>query len=102
MAVLWNKELNTERKGKKDWYADYNQEFEVMGVKVISTRMRDISITRRDGATMGFIKSTRCWPASNIQMRCPYLEDIFREVKDMLDSCVDPFCLGYGDEMRNR
>jgi len=83
---LWNRETQSERRGRRDWYADSTRMFRDMGIPVVEARMRDILIARRDASTFGFIRSTMCWPQANINKACPYIEDIFEEIKTKLDN----------------
>lgn len=84
-AFLWNRETQAERRGRRDWYGDSTQTFAKLGIPVIGQRMRDILIARRDASTFGFIRNTMCWPQANIDKACPYIEDIFGEIKSRLD-----------------
>ena len=91
LLVLWNKETQNERKGNRDWYAAYDPLFKQMDIQVCGTRMRNIEILRRDPPTFGFVRNTVCWPVLNVQQRCPYIVDIFREIKERLDGTwVEP------------
>lgn len=83
--VLWNREAQNERTGKRDWYSGAEKTFNMLGIPVCKTRMRDILILRRDAETTGFIRSTMCFPESNIRKYCPYITDIFTEIKSRLD-----------------
>ena len=89
VIALWNREHRDERtqvkKGKKDIYEVGNGMLRALGIPVISRKMRDILIARRDSDTFGFIRSTICWPEANIKAKCPYIYDIFSEVKSRLD-----------------
>ncbi|MBR6881741.1 MAG: ParA family protein [Bacteroidales bacterium] len=89
ILYMWNMETANERKGKKDWYATYDHLFESMNIPVASFRMRDIEILRRDPPTFGFVRNTLCWPEVNVKMRCPYVEDLFSEIKQTLDETGD-------------
>ena len=61
-AVLWNRETQSERRaekeGKRDWYETPSRAFRSVNIPVLSTRMRDINIARRDSDTFGFIRTT--------------------------------------------
>ena len=81
MCVLWNRETQRERIGKKDWYDVPTRTFESVGMPVIGQRVHDILIARRDPNTFGFIRSTLCWPKQNIRRQAPYLETVFEEIK---------------------
>lgn len=81
MCVLWNREATKERQGKRDWYAGANDYFSSIGIPVVSRKVRDILIARRDPNTFGFIRSTLCWPEQNVHKAAPYLESIFEEIK---------------------
>ncbi len=85
VLCVWNRESRSERTGKRDWYGAYEEQFRALGMPVASTRMRDIVIARRDPDTFGFIRSTVCWPEANIRKACPYIHDLFREIKERLD-----------------
>lgn len=84
-AALWNRETGAERKAREDRYADASRSLESMGMHVISTRVRDILIARRDSTSQGFIRNTLCWPQQNIDRACPWIEDTFREVRSLVD-----------------
>ena len=84
-AFLWNREAPAERRGRRDWYGESTALFREFGIPVIHTRMRDIIIARRDASTFGFIRNTLCWPQANIDKACPYIEDIFEEIKARVD-----------------
>ena len=88
--VLWNRETRSERIGRRDWYTDAEKSFAMMDITVMSTRIRDIPIVRRDGDTFGFVRSTLCWPEQNVQKSCPYIVDIFSEIKARLDGTWKP------------
>ena len=125
VVILWNKELASERKNeqinrtlkekglseeelrnclKKDWYKDQNNLFAACGIPVISKRVHNIDVARRDPTpdTPGFIRSTMCWPEINIKRSCPYMIDIFTEIKEFLDNTTDVSSLDFGTEMSNR
>ena len=89
LMYMWNMETANERKGKRDWYATYDHLFKSMNIPVASVRMRDIEILRRDPPTFGFVRNTMCWPDVNVKMRCPYVEDLFSEIKRTLDGRGD-------------
>lgn len=86
VAALWNRETAAERRGRRDWYGAATAQMEDFGIHVIGTRMRDVLIARRDASTFGFIRNTLCWPQRNIDKACPYIEDIFEEIKERLDN----------------
>lgn len=82
-AFLWNKEAVTERRsGKID---ALTQTLRDSGVTVIDGHIRDIVIARRDARTFGFIRNSVCWPQANINKACGYIEDIFDQVKTLVD-----------------
>lgn len=86
VLALWNKETQNERsKGNRDWYGPTERLLKQMGIPICRTRMRNIEILRRDPPTFGFIRNTVCWPSDNVKQRCPYIEDIFDEIKARLD-----------------
>lgn len=83
--VLWNREATKERQGKRDWYAQGNTSFGMLGIPVAERKVRDILIARRDADTFGFIRNTLCWPENNIRKACGYLPSIFDEIKARVD-----------------
>ena len=85
---LWNRETASERRGRRDWYADSTRMFNDMGIPVLDTRMREILLARRDSSTFGFVRSTLCWPQMNIDHACPYIENIFTDIKGYLDGNI--------------
>lgn len=85
VLFVWNKENRAERRGNRDWYGEWDAFLEKMDIPVACARIRDILIARRDFGTFGFIRSTVCWPAQNINRSAPYLEKIFEEMKARLD-----------------
>ncbi len=85
VMMMWNRQAGTERTGKRDWYGAFENKCKVMGIPFAKTKMRDIVIARRDADTFGFIRSTLCWPEQNIQRACPYIHDLFKEIKERLD-----------------
>ena len=84
-VVLWNKETRQERTGKKDWYEEPAREFENRGIPVLSKKMHEIDSLRRESDANGFLRSTVCWPQSNINKNCRYIEEIFEEIKAIVD-----------------
>lgn len=85
-AFLWNRENITERRGGKDWYEGPERTFKMFGIPVIEGRVREMLSARRDADTFGFIRNTLCWPEKNINIRCPYLEPLFENIKQMADN----------------
>lgn len=125
VVVLWNKELAAERRNdkinrelesrtlseeeiarmkKKDWYGESNRIFAACGIPVIGQRVHEIDVARRDPTpdAPGFIRSTLCWPEQNIRRSCPYMTEIFSEIKTFLDETTDVSDLEFGTEMNNR
>lgn len=86
ILVVWNKVNRNEFRSKTDCYEADEESLRNLGVKVSSTRIRDIITARRDSNTSSFIRSTVCWPAVNVRKAAPYLPDLFREMKDMADA----------------
>lgn len=85
-VFLWNRETASERRGRRDWYAESTRLFRDIGIPVLDTRMREILLARRDSSTFGFVRSTLCWPQANIDHACPYIETIFSDIKGILDN----------------
>lgn len=83
--ILWNRETRTERSGKRDFYSEHNELFNLIGIPVCTTRAREILSFRRDGDTFGFFRSTLCYPKINITRTAPWLEDIFEEILARID-----------------
>ena len=84
---LWNGVTQTEAKAKDDRYDNYGRSLQQIGGKICRTRVKDIPILRRDPENpLVFIRSTRCYPIMNIRRYCPYLNDLFEEIKNELDS----------------
>lgn len=81
MCILWNRETQKERSGKKDWYDAPTRSFTELGIPVVGRKVREVLIARRDPDTFGFIRSTLCWPKQNIHRAAPYLESIFDEIQ---------------------
>ena len=82
---VWNREAPAERRGRRDWYGESTRMFRERGIPVAGTRMRDILIARRDATTFGFVRNTLCWPQANIDKACPYIENLFEEIKARVD-----------------
>lgn len=82
--LIWNRETKGERQGR-DRYDVFSKQFNLLGISVCGTRIRDIPIARRDADVQGFIRSTYCWPEKNVERNAPYLPVIFEEVKARLD-----------------
>lgn len=124
VIILWNKELASERRNeqanmklrerslsdeeyerlkKEDWYSEHNRLFRALGIPIVSKRIHNIDIARRDPkpSVPGFIRSTMCWPEMNIRRSCPYMIDIFEEIKAFIDTTTDVSRLEFGTEMNN-
>lgn len=87
---VWNSVSPSELKAKEIRYDVYNAALEGIGAHIAKTKMKDILVARRDPDNpLGFIRSTRCYPEMNIRRYCPYLEDLFIEIKTLLDSQPD-------------
>ncbi len=86
VLVVWNKVTRSEMRAKNDRYAEEEDIFRSLGVKVSSTRIREIVIARRDSNVLGFIRSTVCWPEANVRRAAPYLPELFREIRGLADS----------------
>ena len=83
---LWNGVTQGELKAKDNRYDSYDASLKEIGAKVCSTRIKDIPILRRDPENpLVFVRSTRCYPMMNIKRFCPYLDDLFMELKAELD-----------------
>lgn len=92
--MLWNRETNQERRGKRDYYAEREVFFNRIGVPVCTQRAHELLSMRRRGDVFGFIQSTVCYPKKNIQMNAPWLEPLLQEIKERLDGdWVNPFPL---------
>lgn len=85
VLMLWNRETNQERKGKRDFYAEREVYFHRLGIPVCTHRAHEILSMRRTGDVFGFIQSTVCYPKKNIQMNAQWLEPLLQEIKDRLD-----------------
>ena len=80
VLAMWNRETRNERIGKRDFYKDTEEMFEFLGIPICKTRGRELLSFRRDGETFGFVRSTVCYPKTNIMRAAPWLEDIFNEI----------------------
>lgn len=85
LAAVWNRENARERTGARDWYGPRTAELEAAGVKVLPVRIRELVSFRRDADAFRFVRSTLCYPDTNIALNAPYLTDLFDTVKGMLD-----------------
>lgn len=85
LLVMWNRETRSERRGKRDPFADGDETFRLLGIPVCATRAREILSLRRDGEVFGFMRSTVCYPRTNIRMYAPWMEDLFEEILARLD-----------------
>lgn len=82
-AFLWNKEAVSER--KRGTIEDMTAGLRDSGLTVIDGHLRDIIIARRDAKTFGFIRNSVCWPQANISRACGYIEEIFDQIKALVD-----------------
>lgn len=84
---FWNNVSQSELRAKDIRYNSYNKALESIGARIAKTQMKDIIVSRRDpNNPLGFIRSTMCFPEMNIRRYCPYIEDLFREIRELLDS----------------
>lgn len=83
---VWNNVTQSELRAKDIRYNAYNKALESIGAAIAKTQMKDIIVARRDPDNpLGFIRSTMCYPKMNVKRYCPYIEDLFKEIKDKLD-----------------
>jgi len=80
VLAMWNRETRNERIGNRDFYEDTENLFKELGIPICKTRGRELLSFRRDGDTFGFVRSTVCYPKTNIMRSAPWLEDIFKEI----------------------
>ena len=85
---FWNEVTATELQAKEVKYTKYERSLkEKLDVNICATKIRQIPILRRDPDNpLVFIRSTLCYPEMNIKRYCPYIEDLFVEIKNKLDS----------------
>jgi hypothetical protein len=50
------------------------------GLNVANERIRELLLARRDANSPGFIRSTLCFPMTNILRAAPYLPALFEEI----------------------
>lgn len=83
--AIWNKETRAERRGTRDYYGETTEILQMAGLPVCGVRGQDCVSFRRDGDVFGFVRSTLCYPKTNINMRAPWLEPMFKELKARID-----------------
>lgn len=85
---FWNEVTQTELQAKNIKYNNYEQKLkDKIGAEFCKTMVKQIPILRRDPENpFVFVRSTMCYPKMNIKRYCPYIEDLFKEIKDKLDS----------------
>lgn len=85
---FWNEVTLTEERARQSKYDNYERKLtKELNIKVCNTRVRQIPVLRRDPDNpLVFVRSTMCYPEANIRRYCPYIEDLFMEIKNELDA----------------
>lgn len=90
-AVFWNRVTRSERPcPEKNRFAKLSSLFTKDGTPVLDTFIPEMVMFRRDCRTWRFLRSTACWPSTNVRLLCPELETLFKEIRSMLDGGDEP------------
>ena len=86
-CVFWNRVTRSERPQKeRNRLEPLSALLRREGAHVLKTLIPDLTIFRRDSRTWRFVRTTACWPQSNVDIMCPSLEGLFSEIKTEIDS----------------
>jgi cellulose biosynthesis protein BcsQ len=71
---------------KRPGYLDRGEEiFKRFGIEVLPQRIKSFVKAKRESDERLFVKSTVCWPQRYVEMACPQVIDLYRELKGRLD-----------------
>lgn len=85
VVVFWNNVSGEDL--KRPGYLDSGEwVFLSRGVDVLPQRIKSFQKAKRDSDERLFVKSTVCWPQRYVEMSCPTVVDLYRELKGRLDS----------------
>ena len=71
---------------RRPGFLDRGEEiFARFGIEVLPQRVKSFVKAKRESDERLFVKSTVCWPQRYVEMACPQVIDLYRELKGRLD-----------------
>ena len=97
VMCFWNKVTRNDQRNKMEIIPKYEKMFEAMGIPVSKTRINMVDTIKRTASAPVFVTTTVCYPRMNMLKAFPpclgedwpYIENLFREIKDRADATKD-------------
>lgn len=100
ILCFWNKVTRNDSRSKQDIIPKYEQMLNALStpIPVSPTKINFVDTVKRNSSAAVFVTTTVCYPRANVIKAFPardggtkpYIENLFQEIKDRVDSIPDP------------
>lgn len=84
VVMLWNR-VTVDEINREGYLEAVESTFKDFGFDFLPHRIKSFQRARRDSDSNLFVKSTLCWPQKYVELACPQLIELFRDMKGRLE-----------------